>query len=930
MKGVRKILAMTLSIAMIATTITVSPVKADVTSDYQKIEMEEMQINRARIKDASNVEDSNGKHVEVYWESTLPANNDVRDNSYVRCVVEAPEAGEYTFKIGATCWGDVDLKVLVNDKAYDTTLFNGTAQESDLTLSLEEGKNSIIIAWGAWAEMDYLLVPTTLTVVPQATATNYPASAAYLNMTWFHSDTSIYDPEAVLYTGTMYLNVDGTTGEVGAEEWQPSATYKVTAPVDFKQLAVEYYIEALGTGTPSLSLIINDSATPYVVNITEEGLVKITKDDLVAAGLVLGETNTIKIKQTENTGCSFGLYGIEFVTEDTEVVDNFTYTTIKSLIENNGLKMLGRSLEDGESRTMDWTNSGFSFIFNGSGDVRANITTGNISPLVVVVDGVESTVTPRRGTSNVILAEGLETGEHTISVYKTTEANGYLTKVNNISYTDTEATLTATKEAELKFEFVGDSITCGNQIESESGAENGYYAYASILARAYDADWNTISCSGRGLMQGYNSESGWAASKDAQLKDLFDYVSYFRDNTIKYDYSFKPDVLVCNVGSNDLGSDILNTNGTTINDFTAEVVAFHNKVRTQYGADTKIIWCYGTYYNRDFVDDYKAAVEGLNDANAAFVYFPQMLGGNTGHPNYIQHERMAKILSEKVASMLSVENPLDEDLHFEAEDGTLTANGSNAQLKTETGDCAYSGKAYAADMNTETTDYNNAAYVTIPVSVPTAGIYKATITYGSAAEKNPVIAVRANKYPWSAYTVETGLYWDTMKTIAVEVYLRAGANTISITGAINGAWANIDCIDLQYLSVGVEPEEETEKPTICPTVKPTEKPTTVVPTTTKTKKPVKASIKSARNIKKRSVKLTWKRVKNAKSYQVQYSLNRKFKTAKKYKTKTKTTRKLSYTVKKLTKKKTYYFRIRGINGKLKGSWSKSKKIKIRK
>ncbi len=149
----------------------------------------------------------------------------------------------------------------------------------------------------------------------------------------------------------------------------------------------------------------------------------------------------------------------------------------------------------------------------------------------------------------------------------------------------------------------------------------------------------------------------------------------------------------------------------------------------------------------------------------------------------------------------------------------------------------------------------------------------------------------------------------------------------------NPAGYNAEVItdDEMYVYVPpVEPTTEettTEKTTEGPT---TQKPTTVEPTTATKKVPTRVSIKTAKNIKKKSVKLTWKRAKNAKKYQVQYSLSSKFKTAKKFKTKMKTTSKLTYTVKSLTKKKIYYFRVRGVNGKFTGKWSRSKKIKIRK
>lgn len=93
--------------------------------------------------------------------------------------------------------------------------------------------------------------------------------------------------------------------------------------------------------------------------------------------------------------------------------------------------------------------------------------------------------------------------------------------------------------------------------------------------------------------------------------------------------------------------------------------------------------------------------------------------------------------------------------------------------------------------------------------------------------------------------------------------------------------------------------------------------------------PGKAKAPAVKKAKKKSVKLVWRKIKNAKKYQVQYSLNKKFKKGKKYGTKTLTTANIKITIKKLNKK-TYYVRIRGINGKNIGKWSKVKKITMKK
>lgn len=84
-----------------------------------------------------------------------------------------------------------------------------------------------------------------------------------------------------------------------------------------------------------------------------------------------------------------------------------------------------------------------------------------------------------------------------------------------------------------------------------------------------------------------------------------------------------------------------------------------------------------------------------------------------------------------------------------------------------------------------------------------------------------------------------------------------------------------------------------------------------------------------RNKKKKSAILSWKKVKHAKGYQLQYSTNKMFKKAKK-----KFVKKTTITIKKLKKKKRYFFRVRAYRKnagkKIYGKWSKCKKIKIKK
>jgi thiosulfate/3-mercaptopyruvate sulfurtransferase len=90
------------------------------------------------------------------------------------------------------------------------------------------------------------------------------------------------------------------------------------------------------------------------------------------------------------------------------------------------------------------------------------------------------------------------------------------------------------------------------------------------------------------------------------------------------------------------------------------------------------------------------------------------------------------------------------------------------------------------------------------------------------------------------------------------------------------------------------------------------------------KKPAQVKTVKAKAVAASAVKLTWKKVKNAKSYQIYASVK---KTTGFKKVAAAKASKSSYTVKKLSKKalkanKTYYFKVRAINGSKKGKFSK--------
>lgn len=147
-------------------------------------------------------------------------------------------------------------------------------------------------------------------------------------------------------------------------------------------------------------------------------------------------------------------------------------------------------------------------------------------------------------------------------------------------------------------------------------------------------------------------------------------------------------------------------------------------------------------------------------------------------------------------------------------------------------------------------------------------------------------------------------------------------------------------------SIELRREDVANDTTESTTTKPIEQPTTAEPTEKQTthktisqkaettqnsndvQSPSSTKIKSI-NKGKKSLKVTWKKIKNVNGYQIQYSTSSKFKKGKKITIKkAKTT---STTIKKLKAKRKYYVRIRTyitVNGKKKYSnWSKKKSQK---
>lgn len=162
----------------------------------------------------------------------------------------------------------------------------------------------------------------------------------------------------------------------------------------------------------------------------------------------------------------------------------------------------------------------------------------------VIVDGDQTntrriTVTP--GRKWIVLARGLTQGTHRIDLVKETYAGGNVRlhglRVRGLGLAPPPP------PRPRRIEFYGDSNLAGYSLEhDENRGHNRYvgvhFGFSGVLARRMDAEYHNISASGETL-------SG--------MIDRFDRMQWYGEQP-QWDFQrFSPDVVVVNLGANDVG-----------------------------------------------------------------------------------------------------------------------------------------------------------------------------------------------------------------------------------------------------------------------------------------------------------------------------------------------------------------------------------------
>jgi len=144
----------------------------------------------------------------------------------------------------------------------------------------------------------------------------------------------------------------------------------------------------------------------------------------------------------------------------------------------------------------------------------------------------------------------LGSGRHHVTLFKRSEAHAGAVIFSGLQLADgAQAWAQAKRQAAVKFEFFGDSITAGACDEDGSvdqwetmRTHNSALSYAAVTAAAFGADYRNISVSGMGIVTGY---------VDVQAPQIWDRLYPIASSPRADLKQWEPSVVFVNYGEND-------------------------------------------------------------------------------------------------------------------------------------------------------------------------------------------------------------------------------------------------------------------------------------------------------------------------------------------------------------------------------------------
>jgi lysophospholipase L1-like esterase len=287
-----------------------------------------------------------------------------------------------------------------------------------------------------------------------------------------------------------------------------------------------------------------------------------------------------------------------------------------------------------------WPGSAVAARFEGTA-ISARLDDGGQDWFSIEVDGQAlAPLQTAAGENDYVLASGLADGAHDLVVTRRTESFFGPSRFLELS----GAVLVPTEPPDRLIEFIGDSITCGYGVLGQgpgcsfsAETESETDAWGALTARALGAAHTAIAYSGKGVVRNFGGDTS------DTMPVLFGR-TFADDPASTWDFSFAPDVVVINLGTNDFST---GDPGTAFED---GLLAFVEAIRGRYPG-APILLATSPMLGGDAHEQHRAHLQAVIDAAGDGVRLVDIAEQDAAdglgcdfHPSQVTQQKMADAL----------------------------------------------------------------------------------------------------------------------------------------------------------------------------------------------------------------------------------------------------------------------------------------------